>query len=85
MEGTSSYAHNPREAHSRVSRTRDRIFHLILGDLFKMPQPNGSAPEAPTKTPTVVGINFGNSYASIAVITKVRTGFKSLVIVRCVI
>ncbi|THH30250.1 hypothetical protein EUX98_g3926 [Antrodiella citrinella] len=35
-------------------------------------QPNGSA-EAPievTSTPTIVGINFGNSYASIAVLTK---------------
>ncbi|TCD61519.1 regulator protein, partial [Steccherinum ochraceum] len=35
-------------------------------------QPNGSA-EAPIEvstTPTVVGINFGNSYASIAVLTK---------------
>ncbi|KAH8091341.1 actin-like ATPase domain-containing protein [Cristinia sonorae] len=35
-------------------------------------QPNGSA-EAPievSSTPTVVGINFGNSYASIAVLTK---------------
>lgn len=36
-------------------------------------QPNGSA-EAPIEVsaiPTVVGINFGNSYASIAVLTKV--------------
>ena len=35
-------------------------------------QPNGTA-EAPIEVsaiPTVVGINFGNSYASIAVLTK---------------
>ncbi|KAI5116561.1 hypothetical protein M0805_001546 [Coniferiporia weirii] len=37
-----------------------------------MSQPNGVAPGAQTtkKIPTVVGINFGNSYASISVITK---------------
>jgi len=38
------------------------------------PTPNGTA-NAPSETsstfPTVVGINFGNSYASIAVLTKV--------------
>lgn len=37
-------------------------------------QPNGSA-DAPIEVsaiPTVVGINFGNSYASIAVLNKVR-------------
>ena len=36
-------------------------------------QPNGTA-EEPIEVngfPTVVGINFGNSYASIAVLTKV--------------
>ena len=36
-------------------------------------QPNGTA-EAPIEVPalpTVVGINFGNSYASIAVLTQV--------------
>ena len=36
-------------------------------------QPNGTA-EAPIEVsaiPTVVGVNFGNSYASIAVLTKV--------------
>ena len=40
----------------------------------KMAQPNGTA-EAPIEVSsisTVVGINFGNSYASIAVLTKVR-------------
>ena len=38
-----------------------------------MSAPNGSAPEATgKKMSTVVGINFGNTYASIAVITKVR-------------
>ncbi|RDX45036.1 actin-like ATPase domain-containing protein [Lentinus brumalis] len=40
-----------------------------------MSQPNGSA-EAPIEVsaiPTVVGINFGNSYASIAVLTKEGT------------
>ena len=39
-----------------------------------MAQPNGTA-EAPIEVSsisTVVGINFGNSYASIAVLTKVR-------------
>lgn len=36
--------------------------------------PNGTA-EAPIEIsaiPSIVGINFGNSYASIAVLTKVR-------------
>lgn len=36
--------------------------------------PNGTA-EAPIEVsavPSIVGINFGNSYASIAVLTKVR-------------
>ncbi len=44
----------------------------------KMAQVNGTAPEtsAPTiKTPAVIGINFGNTYASIAVLTKVRPPF----------
>lgn len=38
------------------------------------PVPNGSAAESPAQltTPPIVGINFGNSYASIAVFTKVR-------------
>ncbi|KLO19688.1 actin-like ATPase domain-containing protein [Schizopora paradoxa] len=38
-----------------------------------MAQANGSAPEAAapsTKGPAVIGINFGNTYASIAVLTK---------------
>jgi hypothetical protein len=38
-------------------------------------QPNGTANREPTEVsslPPVIGINFGNSYASIAVFTKVR-------------
>ena len=38
--------------------------------------PNGSAAapiEVTSSQPTVVGINFGNAYASIAVLNKVRT------------
>jgi hypothetical protein len=33
--------------------------------------PNGGPVEIPSSSQTVVGINFGNSFASIAVITKV--------------
>ncbi|PAV23392.1 actin-like ATPase domain-containing [Pyrrhoderma noxium] len=42
-----------------------------MAQFTKMSAPNGSAPEATgKKMSTVVGINFGNTYASIAVITK---------------
>lgn len=41
------------------------------------PTPNGNAAQPPAEAtpsniPAVVGINFGNAYASIAVYTKVR-------------
>lgn len=47
----------------------------------KMAQVNGTAPGATTpstsrSTPTVVGINFGNTYASISVLNKV-SGLKT--------
>ena len=58
-----------------VLRDRVLIFSTSYPYHQKMAsQPNGSA-EAPIEVsaiPTVVGINFGNSYASIAVLTKVR-------------
>ena len=51
------------------------LYHIIPpSPTSKMSQPNGTA-DAPIEVssiPTVVGINFGNSYASISVLTKVR-------------
>ena len=57
-----------------VSSSIDTYTTLIPSSpTFKMSQPNGTA-DAPIEVssiPTVVGINFGNSYASISVLTKV--------------
>ena len=53
------------------------LFPIVLSYTLAMAAsktPNGTA-EAPIEVstlPPVVGINFGNSYASIAVFTKVR-------------
>ena len=58
-----------------VSSSIDTYTTFIpLSPTSKMSQPNGTA-DAPIEVssiPTVVGINFGNSYASISVLTKVR-------------
>jgi len=48
-------------------------------DVLDMSSPNGTTKQPQSsKAPPVVGINFGNSYASIAVLNKVCTVSKNL-------
>jgi hypothetical protein len=55
-------------------RGREKYLTTIMVGASRAP-PNGTAESAPAEVsslPPVIGINFGNTYASIAVFTKVR-------------
>ena len=67
-------------------RPRDFDYHSFPPKIseshpVKIMAQNGSADasiEVPSSLPTVVGINYGNSYASIAVVSKARVPFFTL-------